>query len=499
MHIKQILKLFSGIFSLTLACTFITGNASADGRSNARGLGMSNASMVFSTGIDAYGINPANYDFHSNLKLKKKNDSKRKESKAKSRWEFSIMSFGGAYGSDESIDFYNNYLKYLSINRESFTGIFTDFASVLNFRNNVLPAEKTDVNYDFELKWFSVNYSNPKYLGVNITISDKIGLNTNVLSRDEYMPANYMVIPHSNGYDLVNVSLNQSEAIAWWIRKYTLGIAKQLDFKGTIKNISIGFSAGLVHGFGNVITYNSNLNVNTYGITSQTGGTHVDSIKGKQAFYTQAALTDFFRDYSDGAESHFTFFPKPAGTGYSFDIGITMQIGDKFKIAASVTELGKITWDYNTFINFDTNSFNYKDFYLNSSDPTYNRFVNDLEGLDSRDTTSTYKTDMPSKFRAGVMYQPIENFLIEFDWVKGNNNLPGNTTKHIFSLGAEYYPVYFLPVRAGASVGGPEDWTVSIGSGIKFKNAVIDAAAYGINNMIANKRLAFAISGKLVF
>jgi hypothetical protein len=106
---------------------------------------------------------------------------------------------------------------------------------------------------------------------------------------------------------------------------------------------------------------------------------------------------------------------------------------------------------------------------------------------------------MPAKFRAGIMYQPNENLLIEIDWVKGNNNLPGNTTKHIFSLGAEYYPVSFLPVRAGASVGGPEDWTISLGSGIKYKNIVIDAAAYGINNMIASKRLSFAISGKLVF
>jgi hypothetical protein len=497
LNLEQFSKQLSGILFIIFLLLFISEGVVADDRSNARGLGMSNASLVSSIGIDAYGINPANYDFHPYLNLKK--NTKTNSLTTKSKWEFSIMSLGGGYGSDKSIDFYNNYLKYLSINRESFTGIFTDLASVLNFRNNVLPAERTDVNYDFELKWFSVNYSNPKYGGINFTISDKVGLNTNVLSRDEYMPTTYSIIPHTSSYDLVNINLNQSEAIAWWIRKYTLGFAKQFDFKGTIKNISIGFSAGLVHGFGNVITYNSNLNVNTYGITSRSAGTHVDSIKGKQAFYTQAALTDFFRDYSDGAESHFTFFPKPAGTGYSFDFGLTMQLGEKLKIAASVTELGKITWDYNTFINYDTNSFNYKDFYLNSSDPTYNRFVNDLEGLDSRDSTSSYKTDMPAKFRAGIMYQPNENLLIEIDWVKGNNNLPGNTTKHIFSLGAEYYPVSFLPVRAGASVGGPEDWTISLGSGIKYKNIVIDAAAYGINNMIASKRLSFAISGKLVF
>jgi hypothetical protein len=480
---------------LIFCITFFTGKLYSDDRSNARGLGLSNSSIVSSIGIDAYGINPANYDYHQDLKLKKKTSTGNKILLPKPKWEFSIMSVGGGYGSDKSIDFYNNYLKYLSINRESFTGLFTDIVSVLEFRNNVLPEEKTDVNYDFELKWFSVNYSNPKIGGVNFTISDKVGLNTNVLSRDDYMPLTFTY----TGSDLLNVELNQSEAIAWWIRKYTVGYAKQFDIKGLIKNISVGFSAGLVHGFGNVITYNSKLNANTYGISTQSGGTHVDSIKGKQAFYTQAALTDFFRDYSDGAESHFTFFPKPAGTGYSFDFGMTMQIGEKIKIAASVTELGKITWDYNTFTNFDTNSFNYKNFYLSSSDPTYNRFVNDLEGLDTRDTVSAYDTDMPAKFRAGIMYQANKDLMIEFDWVKGNNNLPSNTTEHIFSLGAEYYPVYFLPIRAGASAGGPEDWTVSLGSGVKFKNVVIDAAAYGLNNIFSDKRLSFGISGKLVF
>jgi len=106
---------------------------------------------------------------------------------------------------------------------------------------------------------------------------------------------------------------------------------------------------------------------------------------------------------------------------------------------------------------------------------------------------------MPTKFRAGIMYQANKDLMIEFDWVKGNNNLPSNTSEHIFSLGAEYYPVYFLPLRAGASIGGPEDWTVSCGSGVRFKNVVIDAAAYGLNNIFSDKRLSFGISGKLLF
>lgn len=471
-------------------------------RNNARSTGMGFSSTVSSAGLDAYGINPANYDYRKPIKLNiTKKEQKKKRKPLGSEWQFSVFSLGGGYGSDSSIAFYNNYLKYLSVNRESFTDLFTDLPSVLNFRQNVLPGEKTQVNYDFELQWLAAQYSNPKAGAFNFIVSDKVGLNTNVNSRDEYLPLTFGFITHPNGsYDLTDVQLNQSEAIAWWIRKYNIGYAKQFDFdkKSAIRSISVGFSAGLVQGFGNIITYASKLDISTWGIRDVNGTNHIDSTKGKQDFYTQAALTDFFRDYGDGAESQFNAFPKPAGTGYSFDIGLAMQIGTQWRIAASVTDLGKITWDYNTFINKDNNSFAYYDFDVSSSDPTYNKFVNDLEGLDTRDSNIAYDTDMPTKYRAGIMFQPSDKFLVEVNWSKGANDLPGNTVDNIISAGAEYFPVNFLPLRTGVSVGGPGDWFVSLGAGIKFKNFTMDIGTHGLNQLITDKRFSVAFSTKVI-
>lgn len=483
-----------------LTTTFAVYIYSGD-RSSARSTGMGFSSMVSSVGLDAYGINPANYDYRKPISLKiVKKDKSKKIAPPKSKWEFSILSLGGGYGSDSSIAFYNNYLKYLSVNRESFTNIFSDLNSVLNFRQNVLPGEKTQVNYDFELQWLAAQYSNPKAGSFNFIVSDRVGLNTNVNSRDEYLPLTFGLVFHQNGYDLTDVELNQSEAIAWWIRKYNIGYSKQFDFdkKSAIRSISLGFSAGLVQGFGNIITYKSRLDISTWGINNVNGTNHIDSTKGKQDFYTQAALTDFFRDYGDGAESHFDAFPKPAGTGYSFDLGFAMQIGTQWRIAASVTDLGKITWDYNTFINKDNNSFAYYNFNVSSSDPTYNKFVNDLEGLDTRDSNIAYDTDMPTKYRAGVMFQPSDKFLIEANWSKGANDLPGNTKDNIFAIGAEYFPVYFLPLRTGVSVGGPGDWYVSLGTGVKFKNFTIDVGTHGLNQLFTDKRFSVAFSTKVI-
>jgi hypothetical protein len=463
---------------------------------------MSNSAVVSSTGIDAAGLNPANFDYRLKT-IKDTGSSKLNRNFTKINkplWEITILSVGGGYGSDESINFYNKYLSKLSINRETFAGLFTDLPSVIDFRQNYLPSERTNVNYDFELKWFSINYSNPNIGAFNFTISDIVGLNTEVLSRDEYLPLTFQYQPNPNGsYNLLNVQLHQSEATAWWLRKYALGYAKEFDFNKGKSSFSFGFSTGLVNGFGNVITYNSSLYTNTYGVSKNLANqTHIDSIKGKQDFYTEAALTDFFGDYKDGARSHYTFFPKPAGTGYSFDLGINYKIAKVFSIAASITDIGKIIWNYNTKINYDTNSFNYKNFVLDKSDPTYNQFVNDLEGLNTRDTISSYTTNMPTKYRAGLLFQPSDKLMIEFDWMKGDNNLPGNTTKNIFSLGSEFFPTRFLPLRAGTSIGGPESFTISIGAGLRYKYLAFDLAAYGLNNMIADKRFSFAFSAKLL-
>jgi hypothetical protein len=266
-----------------------------------------------------------------------------------------------------------------------------------------------------------------------------------------------------------------------------------------IKSFSIGISSSLVHGYGNVSTYQSKLNISTYGIRNVNGVNHVDTIKGKQDFHVQSALTDYFRDYKDGHESKFNLFPKPAGMGYSFDFGFTAQFGDHWKIAASVTDLGQITWNYNTITNNDTNYFAYYDFDLTGTDPTYNAMVDDLGGYHTQDTGTVFKTDMYTKFRAGIAFQSSDRFLIELNWYKGINNLPGNSDKNIFALGSEYFPLYFLPVRAGVSVGGPGDFYVSLGAGVKFKSFKIDAGTHGINQLFANRRFSVAVSSTIFF
>jgi hypothetical protein len=490
--------LIARVYFYIIFIVFSASVSTADDRSNARATGMGFSSIVSGTGLNAYNNNPANFDINNFPKLKLSSDKRQMIDRvySSSTWELSAFSAGGGYGSDTTINFYNNYLSYLSIDRQKFVNLFTTLTSVLEFRQNVLPNERTDVNYDFELRWFSINFSKPGFGTINATISDKVGLNTNVYSKDEALPLEFGIYidPLTGKTDLTNVKLTQAEAIAWWIRKYSIGYAKQIILKknSILKSVSVGFSGSLVHGFGNVSTYESKITIGTWGVKNNNGVNHVDSIKAKQDFHTQLAVTDFFRDYSDGSETKFNLFPKPAGKGYSFDLGITLRFSDELQVAASVTDLGRITWNYNTITNNDTDSFAYYDFELATGDPTYNTLVNDLGGYYTQDSGTAFTTGMPTKFRAGVMYKPSNKFLVEFNWVKGTNNLPGNSSANIFSLGAEYFPVDFIPVRAGFSAGGPGGYYVSAGTGLKFKDMTLDVGIHGINQILADRRFSVA-------
>jgi len=47
------------------------------------------------------------------------------------------------------------------------------------------------------------------------------------------------------------------------------------------------------------------------------------------------------------SDKNFSPFPSPAGTGIGFDFGVSAQVSDKWKLAASVTGIGHIKWEKN--------------------------------------------------------------------------------------------------------------------------------------------------------
>ncbi|RPI18367.1 MAG: hypothetical protein EHM58_05915 [Ignavibacteriae bacterium] len=490
------------VLFVILTASIFPVNLQSQDQTNARGKGMSNASMVTSFGIDAFGINPANY-YYNKYSTIKKPDKKTSVKMKKPQFEISIFSAGASLGSNADFNFYERYSDLISLNRENLVSTFTDVNKLREFTENILPEEKADVGFDVDVKWLSVNAVMPQVGALNFSISDKIALSTFIPGKEQTVPSTYNVIldPLTGRASLTDVELHQEEAQSSWIRKYSLGASKVFESKkGTIRSFTFGFAGALVHGFGDIHAYKSDFSLSTHGISYDENGVHVDSVTGMQNFNTQTSLTDYFKDFAGNPSStRFTLFPEPAGVGYSIDFGFGMQIGNYVRIAASVTDYGKVKWTKNVFSNFDRGTFAYRNFYLNNNDPTYAQFIDDLKGSGSRNTTDHYWTDMPTKFRAGISYQPSDKFLMEIDWVKGNNNQPGNSTDHIVSLGSEYTPVEFMSLRAGTSIGGPAKIIFGLGVGFKTPVFSIDLAANAINQMIRNSRYSFSVSGKLLF
>jgi hypothetical protein len=489
-------KIHLPVLLLFLLCTEIK----PQDFSNARSLGMGFSTVTSSFGTDAFSINPANFDNHKPLTLKDKKTKNKKQVKSQPVFELAFLSVGGGYGSDNSFNFFHNYTEYLTVNYTDIVNFFTDVNSTLEFKQNVLPEEETNVNFDFEIKWLSFNYASPLAGAFNFTVADKVNLTSVVSGKDEFL--NFTTTSNSNGsYNINNFRLEQKESSAWWIRKYSAGYAKQFDFdpKSVIRSIAIGFSAAFVHGFGSITTSRINLVGDTWGISSVNGVNHIDSIRGASSHFIQSSSTDLFRGYGDGRRTRFSLFPDPAGKGYSFDFGVALRITDKINIAASVTDLGKIKWDYNTFVSNDNNPFVYYDFNVNENDPVYNAFLNDLKGTNTRDSNIVFETDMPTKYRAGISVKPVEMFLIEFNWMNEKSIIPGRENQNLYSLGAELVPVSFIPLRAGISYGRNDEFNISLGAGIRLLHFSMDAGVYGLNQLVLGKRFFAALTTKVFF
>jgi hypothetical protein len=125
--------------------------------------------------------------------------------------------------------------------------------------------------------------------------------------------------------------------------------------------------------------------------------------------------------------------------------------------------------------------------------------VDDLGGYHTQDTINSFTSDMPTKYRIGLMYQPTQKFIVEFNWSKGKNNLPGNTDENIFALGGEYFVLPYLPLRSGVSIGGPGDFYISLGAGVKTRNFSVDIGTHGVNQLFMDRRFSVALSSKIMF
>ncbi len=279
--------------------------------------------------------------------------------------------------------------------------------------------------------------------------------------------------PVGSNYNFDDIKFN-----SWWIRNYSLSYARELPnfFQEIFSSLAAGITLKYVQGFefvqstqvnGNSIQTNASNNQITLSTNYAIQSAFSDNFNVK---YNYSNNSNNSNDSSNSnSNSNFSPFPTPAGTGFGFDIGFNAAMGDTWKFALAVTDIGSITWDKNAALTSSTGQYTITDIAQSSQrDSVKNKFKGHSDSL------SSFSTSLPTALRLGAAY--TFNFdgssfpgtlLLALDINQGFNDMPGNSTKTRVSLGAEWKPMDWIPyLRTGFSFGGLYGFHWSAGLGI---------------------------------
>jgi hypothetical protein len=149
------------------------------------------------------------------------------------------------------------------------------------------------------------------------------------------------------------------------------------------------------------------------------------------------------------------FFPNPVGHGVGFEFGLSMELRKRWRIGASLTDIGSISYKSNSYTADDsplrslsTRGFTNFNFF---QDPKQFESFN-LE-LVKWNGTQVMTQSLPSKFRVGAsLTTKLLNLGMEI--VAPLNTNPGNLVKPVASIGGDIKLLGIIQLSSGFMIGG---------------------------------------------
>jgi hypothetical protein len=449
MHIALLAVLALSVF---LVNTSLAGND----RVSPRIVGMGRTFTAVSRGLDAIGLNPAN------LALSDRGNTV----------TFQFAPFGLAVGSDFlNYKVYNDF--FTGIDEVDANGNTTRVGKRLTDQDKqdilaLFPGGIANTQANVDVMPFGISVQKGR-VGVALSVTERVAANLD-------LPEGYLKML-LNGFPIqgASYSLDNTSVTASWMREYNISGAYLLPYEfGIVKNISVGMGVKYMQGFGYFGTRRYNGVIET-SVTS-------DAPNQIQAMSLHTSL-DFVQFRSSiPFDSVGENIMKPAGTGMGFDLGVSAQLLEGIRVAASVTDIGSMTWDKNTkaiVANSDMTLYSYNKQMGDS-------LANSFKGK-TIDTTS-FKTNLPTALHLGGAVE-VDKFVskipgrltVAADLHVGFNDEPGNSKKAQIGLGLEWVPIGFLPLRTGLLFGGREKFGWSAGLGFHIGNFLdIDLATASI-------------------
>ncbi|GAB4329786.1 MAG: hypothetical protein Kow00127_22130 [Bacteroidales bacterium] len=156
---------------------------------------------------------------------------------------------------------------------------------------------------------------------------------------------------------------------------------------------------------------------------------------------------------------------QPVGKGWGFDAGLSALIINKFRVVASVTDIGKIKWDGNVYVitdDFvrkaeDNGADNYQFFDLSGNQAMDNLKWGGWEGV------AEHTTQLPTNMRFGAAYIHKAKFETGMEFLLPLNDAPGSHDRMISALGFRGHPVKWFRGSLGFVMAEGDAFLVPVG------------------------------------
>jgi hypothetical protein len=440
--------------------------ALAQDRSNVRGTGMGMTSNATSRSVDALGINPANLSLEDRLPF-----------------TIALPSFGVRVSSQLlSYDVYNQY----------FTGVPDPQNPGKRIQKVLTDADKNNLlsllpdggstRADVEASILGMSIQLGKIGSLGVTLREHVGVRID-------LPKEYFKV-FLFGFDSLgsNYNFNKTTASAWWWRELNFSYANKLPFRlPLMEDVYFGVGYKVIYGYAAMVTDHYS------GSIANVRSGNQYQIQAAFDFLTKRAGSSIFGTdtSSNKADVNFKPFPDPGGRGSGFDFGINGSVMEGIRVAVSMTDIGKISWDQNLTETYGSYSGTLTDPFDSAQQAS---LKNGFKGANR--PGKGFDTPLPTKLRIGASFEseklPILHFipgrmLLAIDYNQGLNESLGNTTKPRVSVGAEWRIIPILPLRTGIAVGGNDQFRWGAGFGLDIWIISLDVGTENFGMLFSPK------------
>lgn len=291
-----------------------------------------------------------------------------------------------------------------------------------------------------------------------------------------------------------------------------VGISHRIRFLGLIpdnQQLWVGATVQLIRGldysqarFNSTLQLTDSSLVHQFDYTLETVGSMTDELN---RFYQERIDPTMQPHLSDIHYHPFSGGGMVKGAGYGLDLGVTYLISfdDEYTsgkralprrsltLSAAVTDIGSVRFTKNPATFEANNTFTWSGIqpnygYINAKyDSSFTNYMNyvikdslasDVYGAYKPVSRSGLTAKLPTAFHFGASLN-LHRFSIMADAGRGYNSYGMNSDRPYLSVGAELYPLSFLPIRAGYRFGGKTSNSFGVGTGLEFRNFRLDVSA----------------------